>query len=68
MLGIWDWPGPVTCEKANIFLANNYDSQKNHHNRRVTIGQARQRTLVFFGNFGLKTQIGNQQVLGKNWV
>jgi hypothetical protein len=24
--------------------------------------------VFFFGNFGLEIQIGNQQVLGQNWV
>jgi hypothetical protein len=27
----------------------------------------RWRTVFFFGNFGSEIQIGNQQVLGKNW-
>ena len=25
-------------------------------------------TVGFLGNFGLEIQIGNQQVLGKNWI
>jgi hypothetical protein len=29
---------------------------------------ATRRTVAFFGNFGSEIQIGNQQVLGQNWV
>ena len=29
--------------------------------------EGRGHTVFFFGNFGSEIQIGNQQVLGKNW-
>ena len=34
----------------------------------VAVAEAARRTVFFFGNFGSEIQIGNQQVLGQNWV